>query len=147
MPRHNVCKSGRLRLSLFLEETILVNQLTVDYKGLAAKLSGSDVTDGVDAKAAAPLLAVLAQIASLHPLIYEEAIKRKAQCDTWDEEFGGEKEEQGGESRDDWLLLVRARENLCSESARIVKLIKLFGRLRSDILPKKSSYSRSILNS
>lgn len=137
------CKSSHLPFCLLPEEARIVHRHYNEYREVSAIASASHGMDDPDARIMVLSIAVLAQLASLHPLIYEESVNRGTesswidQDDDFDEARGQIGEVLGGQTRDDWLQLVKERSNLCKESGRLIKLLELFPKLRKEFPTEK----------
>lgn len=136
------CQRSYSRFNLLKHEIPLVDELTQMYER-ALQAANKDplahTTDGADSNQAFGI-AVAAQMAALHPMLGElssrniQERKKRARDDAWswgdeDDEYSPEMSEI--QARDEWLKLVRAREDIVKESGRLSHILDLYAFFRT----------------
>jgi SNF2 family DNA or RNA helicase len=99
-------------------------------------------TDG-DEGLGAFLFLFYAQLASVHPMLLEEALAGRIELEDDDKDdpdddiIAKPKGKGAGVDRDDWQRRLRERKQLCQESSRVIHFLRLFSWLRKNYPKRK----------
>lgn len=131
------CKKCCLRFPLEPEAAKTVALHTAQYKKASADKArkGRPRINVDDSDVGFLVFAIKAQLMSLHPMLYEECLAGNINTVKNDEDVhegghrAGHDEVTSSEKRPAWLKRVQERDHLCTESERLIWLLKLYGWL------------------